>query len=317
MHVFRTDLHNLLGLATHSNSTILLSVYNTSLCQMLDRHAPLVTRTLTDRMSASWRTLEIKQAKVQRRLAERKWRESGLTVHRDIYFEQRNLVSNKISTAKKDYLCHKIVSRALPPQQTDDGLIRRYYDSLKHFPWVFLISLMNSLCIRLKRSEAPWPWQTLTMFKSLAQCLKTVVQEVPSKSCDLDPIPTPVLYNCLDGIIPIVTSTMNKSLSSGIVPQCFKHAPDIPLLKKASLDSNCLKHYHPASNLSFLSKVLEHVVLKQFLPSRALPVSVPKASQHWNCFVACSKWVTSGLRQCLRVYFVTAWPVGSLWHNWP
>ena len=50
-------------------------------------------------------TLEIKQAKVQRRLTERKWRESGLAVHREMYVKQRNLVSNMISKAKKDYLC--------------------------------------------------------------------------------------------------------------------------------------------------------------------------------------------------------------------
>ena len=47
---------------------------------------------------------------------------------------------------------------------------------------------------------------------------------MPKKSCDLDPIPTSVLYDCLDDIIPIVTSVMDKSLSSGIVRQCFKHA---------------------------------------------------------------------------------------------
>ena len=53
--------------------------------------------------------LEIKQAKAQRRLVERKWHESGLAVHREIYVKQRNLASNMISKAKKDYLCHKIV----------------------------------------------------------------------------------------------------------------------------------------------------------------------------------------------------------------
>ena len=89
---------------------------------------------------------------------------------------------------------------------------------------------------------------------------------MPKKSCDLGPIPASVLYDCLDEILPIVTSSMNKSLSSGIVPQCFKHALVKPLLKKkASLDPNCLKHYRPVSSLPFLSKVLEHIVLKQFL----------------------------------------------------
>ena len=110
MHEFRTDVHNLLGSATQSDSTDPLGVYNTCLRQLLDRHAPLVTSTVTDRTSAPWMTLEIKQAKVQQRLAERIWRESGLAVHREIYVKQRNLVSNMINKAKKDYLCHKIVN---------------------------------------------------------------------------------------------------------------------------------------------------------------------------------------------------------------
>ena len=98
--------------------------------------------------------------------------------------------------------------------------------------------------------------------------VKTLVQEMPRKSCDLDPIPTSVLYDYLDEIIPIVTSIMNKSLSSRIVPQYFKHALVKLLLKKASLDPNCLKHYRPVSNLPFLSKVLD-VTNGKFVPRQS------------------------------------------------
>ena len=110
MHTFRIDVHNLLGSATQSNSIDPLGVYNTYLRNLLDRHAPLVTRTVTDGTPAPWMTFEIKQAKVQRRLANRKWRESGLTAHREIYVKQRSLASNMISKAKKDYLRCKIVN---------------------------------------------------------------------------------------------------------------------------------------------------------------------------------------------------------------
>ena len=55
---------------------------------------------------------------------------------------------------------------------------------------------------------------------------------MPQKSRDLDSIPTSILYDYLDEIIPIVTSIINKSLSSGIVPHCFKHAVVKPLLKR-------------------------------------------------------------------------------------
>ena len=34
-------------------------------------------------------------------------------------------------------------------------------------------------------------------------------------------------------------------------------------------------------------------------------------SQHWNCLIAWSKWSTSGLRQWLCIYFVSALPLGA------
>ena len=49
MHDFCMAVHNLLGSATQSDSTDPLGVYNTCLRQLLDRHAPFVTRTVTDR----------------------------------------------------------------------------------------------------------------------------------------------------------------------------------------------------------------------------------------------------------------------------
>ena len=64
MHVFWTDVPNLLGSATQSNSTD-PSVFIARLHQLLDRHARLVSHTVTDGMPAPWMTLEIKQAREQ------------------------------------------------------------------------------------------------------------------------------------------------------------------------------------------------------------------------------------------------------------
>ena len=132
-------------------------------------------------------------------------------------------------------------------------------------------------------------------------------------SYGLDPIPTSVLYDCLDDIIPIVTSIMNKSLSYGIVPQCFKHALVKTLFKKASLDSKCLKHYRPVSNLPFLSKVLECIVLKQFLQHlQSHSLLEPFQYAYRKCHSTDTVMLrvvndrsTSGFRQWWCVYFVT------------
>ena len=48
-------------------------------------------------------------------------------------------------------------------------------------------------------------------------------------------------------------------------PAIFKKAVVKPLLKKSSLDPNELKNYRPVSNLPFLSKILEKIVLSQLL----------------------------------------------------
>ena len=79
----------------------------------------------------------------------------------------------------------------------------------------------------------------------------------------LDPVPTYLVHECLDDLIPTITAIINESLVSGIVPPPFKQAIVLPLLKKPNLDRNVLKNYRPVSNLHFLSKILEKVVLQQ------------------------------------------------------
>ena len=83
------------------------SAYNACLRELLDKHAPLVTRRVTDRMSALWTTLQIKQAKQQRRCVERQWHKCSLEVHRQIYALCRNVVNRLIRKAKKQFLCEK------------------------------------------------------------------------------------------------------------------------------------------------------------------------------------------------------------------
>uniref|UniRef100_A0A669B839 Reverse transcriptase domain-containing protein n=1 Tax=Oreochromis niloticus TaxID=8128 RepID=A0A669B839_ORENI len=56
---------------------------------------------------------------------------------------------------------------------------------------------------------------------------------------------------------------INLSLIIGYVPQAFKVAVVKPLLKKPSLDPAVLCNYRPISNLPFISKILERVVVKQ------------------------------------------------------
>ena len=93
--------------------------------------------------------------------------------------------------------------------------------------------------------------------------VREIIQKSPNKSCELDPIPTWLLKDCLDELLPLITDIVNTSMKAGSVPKDFKSARIRPLLKKSGLDPNLLKNYRPVSNLPFISKVLEKVVDKR------------------------------------------------------
>ena len=79
------------------------------------------------------------------------------------------------------------------------------------------------------------------------------------------PFPPHFFIKNLDILLPTITNIISTSLTTGIVPRDLKTAIVKPLLKKPSLYKNLLKNYHPISNLSCLSKILEKVVLHKLL----------------------------------------------------
>jgi protein-disulfide isomerase-like protein with CxxC motif len=95
--------------------------------------------------------------------------------------------------------------------------------------------------------------------------------KAPLKSCELDPIPTPILTSCLDSLLPMITAIVNKSLEESHVPTST--AVVRQLLKKLCLDKEEFKNYRPVSNLPFISKILQKVVstrLEEHINSHSL-----------------------------------------------
>ena len=89
-----------------------------------------------------------------------------------------------------------------------------------------------------------------------------IIKHCPTKTCSLDPLPTALLKDerLLAQVVPLITAIINRSFESSCVPDEFKLALVIPLLKKLGLDINLFCNYRPVSNLPFLSKVMERVV---------------------------------------------------------
>ena len=78
----------------------------------------------------------------------------------------------------------------------------------------------------------------------------------------LDPIPTTLLVKHLEELLPSVTRIINLSLDTGYFTDHWKLALVRPLLKKDGLEP-VLKNYRPVSNLQYISKLVETVVVRQ------------------------------------------------------
>ena len=65
--------------------------------------------------------------------------------------------------------------------------------------------------------------------------VKKLVMKSPNKQCASEPIPTWMLKECLDIILPFLTHIVNLSLQNGRFPDAWKEALLSPLLKNSTL----------------------------------------------------------------------------------
>ena len=75
------------------------------------------------------------------------------------------------------------------------------------------------------------------------------IRQLSPETCDLDPIPASLLFECYDEIARVLLDIVNDCLSTSSMTDSLKRAIVKPLLKKSSLDPNVLKYFRPVSNL--------------------------------------------------------------------
>ena len=95
--------------------------------------------------------------------------------------------------------------------------------------------------------------------------VRKVIMASKSTTCQLDPLPTPLLKEIIDTLLPVIVTIINMSFDEAHVPDELKMALIIPLLKKLGLDLEILKNFRPVSNLPFISKILERIASSRIL----------------------------------------------------
>jgi len=112
---------------------------------------------------------------------------------------------------------------------------------------------VNTVRASTEHASLPASVPTATgLLLELVPCMKEEVRRLitmaSTKSCALDPIPTFLLKEVIDVLLPYLTSMVNASLREGRLPQSQKYAVVTPVLKKAGLNADELKNYRPVSN---------------------------------------------------------------------
>jgi len=98
----------------------LAELYDETLSQLLDKHAPFVRKRVVDRKNCEWFNEEVKKAKEERRLAENMWKKSKLEVHRQIYKTSRNNYSQTVKRVKTEYIKEQLASSSGNSRKTQD-----------------------------------------------------------------------------------------------------------------------------------------------------------------------------------------------------
>ena len=264
----------------------LVDQYNGSLSSILDNHAPIITKKVHIRPNTPWFNEDISMAKRMRRKAERQWLSTKLTVHLELFRQAHRHVTKLCKMAKAVYYQAEIIDNASNPKalfKITDALMHKkaeaklpcHTDSeiLANEFVTFFSEKIKTITTSfpsdavLDSVDAPKMNEGLAQFPSFKPATEDDIRKIilsgNSKSCHQDPIPTTLLKECLPCLLPALTMIVNTSLSSCTVPLALKAATVIPLIKKPDLDPEQKKNYRPVSNLSYLSKLIEKVVVAQ------------------------------------------------------
>ncbi len=210
---------------------------------------------------------------------------SGLTVHKEMYAEHIQNYKNALFKAKSDYysniigvsngnsrLLFSMVNNFLRPPDslpsdmysTDlcDRFMTFFESTVKNVHQQLLNSTFHhDSCQSISYAPPHSVFSTFTL--PTASEIVGLINTFKSSTCQLEPLPTPLVKACLPELSPLITKIVNASLVSGSVPSLFKSAIITPILKKSGADPFNFDNFRPISNLPFISKIIEKCIAIQ------------------------------------------------------
>ena len=260
---FMSDIENSeLIQAPYKTASLLSHQYFHTLRNILDKHAPEHECKTPQHVNKGFINSEILAAKRRKRKLEREWRKDNSAINRSRYRAAVNHFNRLVECAKTKHYSDMVRENEHNPKALWNSIKKVLHRSPKMVlpDYTTMNSLVNTfgryfadkiakLRSGLLSTDADPPVSgsyknKFVSFRTMSEeeVLK-IIKSTPNKSCDLHPIPTSLVLECITVLLTPITNIVNYSLQEGSFPSCFKTAHVTPLLKKAGLDKNILKNY--------------------------------------------------------------------------
>ena len=254
--------------------------------EQVESFAPLQTRNIPNFSDSPWMDTEYKKERAIRRKLEKSWKKSRLQDDKKLYIAQRKKCAQLAHSKRSQYFSN-LISECEGDQRSLYKVVSTVLDKGKNIR--SLPSYENPVCLankfnqfyknkvaKIRNQIPPTTSQTATGVNDQFQGtilesftpitvdeLRTIIKPSKIKTSSEDAIPASLLKDIVEDLLPYLVDLVNKSLSTGSV-EGIKDSIIIPILKKAGLDPEILKNYRPVTNVVYISKLCEKVVLVQF-----------------------------------------------------
>jgi len=153
---------------------------------------------------------------------------------------------------------------------------------------ILLMALQHFLPVRSRtctpqRQVIQRQWDVLgctcrmSSFRPCSQAeVRRTIMKSPVKSWSLNPVPTFLLREFVDLLLPFVTCMVIVSLHQGPLPKSQHHAIVVPVLKKPGLNTADMANFRLVSNVTFMSKIAQRVVAQQLHEYLAINELLPR-----------------------------------------
>ena len=278
---FKNDLkESLNSLPPTTDLLVKISNYNNALTDVVDKHAPLMTKTIKVVPTAPWFDTDYANLRKRRRKAEKKYRKSGLNSDKKVYLslhkeaidtafnKKKTLVSRKLKEGSSKTL-YAVVNElidnkkeiVLPQSASDVELANEFQKFFKEKIEKIRTSFTPTSKSVVQQMDNPDLTKLLSFEPTTEEEVRQIVKTFGIKCSPEDPAPASLLNSNIDVFVPFWVEIANLSLESGSM-EGLKNAVVIPLIKELTslTDTGKFKNYRPVSNLLYISKIIERIV---------------------------------------------------------